>query len=271
MDKGHVAKQPDDVVEKDRDDKSSALGGFKELAASFQSSKPKDHTTAGNVVIEAEAGVSPSPSPDPSDDMDSGVATDHPDDNSTGYDNSIHDSTDRDELPTRFAHEGFSYISSCEDLNDIEYEWFVGTPYKYLKEDCMDGVVYSEEEFKAKLEDYSNPKTLTIQEQIELMANKICDDVTSDMGQEIIDVCMEEPRSDERVVDTAARIAWDKTDETELLPNLDETCHSMANNREEINAGLERLSMRSGNRRHLMENGPMTSCKSTNISYEHLT
>ena len=158
-------------------------------------------------------------------------------------------------------------VTSCEDLAPFSLYTLTGSPLHDLKEDCMEGTVNTTEQFKAKLEEYSNPHPrLTVDEQVAKMAEEICAKIetNSDIEQEIIDVCMEEPRNDDHVIDTVVRIEWAKNDETELLPELGVTCHNMAENRDEINAGLEILRGRSSGRRRLHgEDDPKTTCKST--------
>lgn len=137
----------------------------------------------------------------------------------------------------------------------------------------MNGAINSTEQFEERMEEYSKPSpTLTVEEQVAKMAEDVCNniDANSDIEQEIIDVCMEEPRNDERVIDTVARIEWAKNDETELLPEMGVSCHHMAENRDEINAGLEILKERSSGRRRLNgEDGPKTSCKFTMKTINH--
>lgn len=134
----------------------------------------------------------------------------------------------------------------------------------------MEGTINTTEQFQQKLEEYANPgPSLSVQEQIAQMAEKLCSGINadSDIEQDIIDVCMQDPRNDEHVIDTVVRIEWAKNDETELLPDLDMSCHRMAENRDELNAGLEMLRERSSGRRRLNgEDGPKTSCKFASIT-----
>ena len=66
------------------------------------------------------------------------------------------------------------------------------------------------------------------------------------------------------ILDTVVRIEWAKNDETELLPELGVSCLGMAENRHEINAGLEILRGRSSGRRRLNgKDGPQTTCEFT--------
>ena len=96
-------------------------------------------------------------------------------------------------------------FTSCEDLAEFSPSILMGTPFHDLKEDCMDGTVNTTEQFKEKLEEYSKPHPpLTMDEQVAKLAKQLCDkiDINSDIEQEIIDVCMEEPRNDDHVIDT---------------------------------------------------------------------
>lgn len=133
-----------------------------------------------------------------------------------------------------------------------------------LADDCRLGYINSSEDFAEKLEELKNPRPqLTVEEQIAEMAHKICNGVTedTDIDPETKTACLEDPRDDEAVLDAAVRDEFEKSDETELLPGLNQACADINKNRDAIYAALEVLKEKSSGRRHLQEGGQITSCK----------
>lgn len=158
--------------------------------------------------------------------------------------------------------------TSCADLEGFDFYDLAGTPYQWVKEDCMEGIINTTEQFQADLTE-NNDTTHTLEEKLDQLAERICSAIeanSENADQEIIDACNQDPRNDEHVVDTVVRIELAKSDETEMLPDLNSSCQQMAENRDEINAGLEMLMERSSGRRRLHgESGPVTSCKFPSI------
>jgi hypothetical protein len=156
-------------------------------------------------------------------------------------------------------------ITSCADFQNenVAEVQLEGTYLADLADDCRLGYINSSEDFAEKLEELKNPTPqLTVEEQIAEMANQICSGANhnADVDQEIKDACLEDPRDDEAVLDATVRVEFEKNDETELLPGLNQACVDIDKNRDAIYASLEVLKEKSSGRRHLQEGGQITSC-----------
>jgi hypothetical protein len=117
----------------------------------------------------------------------------------------------------------------------------------------LSGEITTEEEVAAEVDEVLSPN-LSIDEQISSIANDICDSLSSgktDVDTSAVETaCSAEPRDDEAVVDAASILQAENTPkDEEWEAELEETCISIRENRDKIEAALLVLTARSSERR----------------------
>ena len=153
-------------------------------------------------------------------------------------------------------------VNGCDDVVGLDDSYFETVHWlAELRDDCLLGYINSTDDFSIAVEEYQNPApTLSVEEQVAQMANHTCSAVNqTELDQEIVDACLEDPRDDQSVLDALVRVEFAKNDETELLPGLEQSCIDLAKNRDSIYADLEVLKERDSGRRRLEESDHITS------------
>jgi hypothetical protein len=143
--------------------------------------------------------------------------------------------------------------SSIEEIWDKAPDLLIGTEYVEIKDKCASGEITTAEEVAAVVEEIQAPN-LSIDEQISSIANDICESLSSvktDVDISAVEAaCSAEPRDDEAVVDAASILqAEHSPKDKEEEEELEETCTSIRENRDQIEAALSVLAARSSERR----------------------
>jgi hypothetical protein len=156
------------------------------------------------------------------------------------------------EIP-EFKQEALN-CSTIQEIWDTDPDVFNGTEYVEIKDKCESGEITTEEEVAAEVEEVLSPN-LSIDEQISSIANDICESLSSgnetDVDASALQAaCSAEPRDDEAVVDAASVLQAKNTPkDEEWEAELEETCTSIRENRDKIEAALLVLAARSSERR----------------------
>jgi len=143
--------------------------------------------------------------------------------------------------------------STIEGIWDEDPDVLVGTPYVEILDKCESGEITKVEEVAAEVEAVLAPNP-SIDDQMASIANDICDNLSS--GQTDADTstikaaCSAEPRDNDAVVDAAGKVQAENTPKDEdYEAELEETCTSIRENRDKIEAALLVLAARSSERR----------------------
>jgi hypothetical protein len=144
--------------------------------------------------------------------------------------------------------------SQIQEIWDKDPDVLIGTPYVEIKAKCESGEITKVEEVAAEVEEVLAPN-LSLDDQIASIANDICEGLSSgnktDVDTSTIKAaCSAEPRDNDAVVDAASKVQAENTPKDEdYEAELEETCTSIRENRDKIEAALLVLAARSSERR----------------------
>jgi hypothetical protein len=155
--------------------------------------------------------------------------------------------------------------SFIEDIFAEDPEAFTGTKFVEIQDKCKEGVLKTPEDVAAIIEDVAAPNP-SIDEQIVGIADGICElvskgEINPDADvSEIKAACLAEPRDDDAVVDAASILQAKMAPKDEVADaELEETCLSIAVNRDKIEAALLVLAERSSERKLQDDSGNETA------------
>lgn len=145
--------------------------------------------------------------------------------------------------------------SMIEEIWQRDADVFTGTEYVEIKDKCEKGVISTAEDVAAEEEQIQAPNQ-SVDEQISTMATNICDRISSgethvdaDLS-EIDEACSAEPRDNESVIDAAIKIQAKLAQrDEEREAEMEETCISIAVNRDKIEGAVLTLAARSSERK----------------------
>ena len=145
--------------------------------------------------------------------------------------------------------------SMIEEIWQRDADVFTGTEYVEIKDKCEKGVISTAEDVAAEEEQIQAPNQ-SVDEQISTMATNICDRISSGEthvdsdSSEIDAACSAEPRDNESVIDAAIKIQVKLAQrDEEREAELEETCISIAENRDKIEGAVLTLAARSSERK----------------------
>lgn len=164
--------------------------------------------------------------------------------------------------------DGLLNCSTIEQVWELDPEAFNGTEFVEIKEKCENGELTTPEDVTAEVEDVEAPNG-SIDDQISATAHELCTKVSSGDVQVDVDVseieaaCSNVEADPEAVVDAAAKIQAQLAPKDEdAEKELEETCVSIMENRDKIEAALLELAARSERKLQesgSIENAPVTS------------
>jgi hypothetical protein len=157
--------------------------------------------------------------------------------------------------------------SMIEEMWEKDPDVLLGTKFVEIQEGCAKGVITTDEQVNAIIQSVDAPNP-SPEDQITGIADRICELVTKGTIHKDADVteieaaCSAEPRDNDDVINAASKVqAQDpnavKDEEAEAL--LEETCVSIAANRDKIDAALLVLAERSAARRLQDDSGNETA------------
>ena len=85
-----------------------------------------------------------------------------------------------------------------------------GSDLMLIKQYCDEGLLSTAAEVAETIQAFEGPSNPTVDEQLALLADQVCDDSSNVIDEELDEVhaaCEEDPRDDEKVIDAVARLA----------------------------------------------------------------